>query len=40
MKPAVISARDPNLLGVACVVRASSAPKSSAAASVFAVHPT
>ena len=39
-KPAVISARDPNLLGAAYLVRASSAPKSSAATSALAVHPT
>jgi hypothetical protein len=40
MIPAVISGGDPNLAGMAWVVRASSSPKVSAAASASAVQPT
>jgi hypothetical protein len=38
--PAVISPGDPNLDGMACLVRASSSPNSSAATSASAVQPT
>ena len=40
MIPAVISGRDPNRAGRACLVRASSSPKVSAATSASAVQPT